>query len=76
MKEPLEFIGTFAGDVLKAKGENDEDEGKAVAVSPDTRFLKFDEEIGRGSFKTVYRGLDTVAGVAVAWCELQVSHLF
>jgi WNK lysine deficient protein kinase len=59
--------------VLKAKGENDEDEGKAVAVSPDTRFLKFDEEIGRGSFKTVYRGLDTVAGVAVAWCELQVS---
>lgn len=60
--------------MLKAKGENDEDEGKAVAVSPDTRFLKFDEEIGRGSFKTVYRGLDTVAGVAVAWCELQVSR--
>ncbi|XP_059489439.1 serine/threonine-protein kinase WNK3-like isoform X2 [Neocloeon triangulifer] len=60
---------------IKAKGENDEDEGKAVAVSPDTRFLKFDEEIGRGSFKTVYRGLDTVAGVAVAWCELQEKKL-
>lgn len=36
------------------------------------RFLKFEEEIGRGSFKTVYRGLDTETGVAVAWCELQV----
>lgn len=36
------------------------------------RYLKFDEEIGRGSFKTVYRGLDTETGVSVAWCELQV----
>lgn len=39
--------------------------------SPDDRFLKF-EEIGRGSFKTVYKGLDTHQGVDVAWCELQV----
>ena len=45
---------------------------KAVAHSPDNRFLKFDKEIGRGSFKTVYKGLDTELGVAVAWCELQV----
>ncbi|MCP9265545.1 Serine/threonine-protein kinase WNK1 [Dirofilaria immitis] len=37
--------------------------------------LKFDEELGRGSFKTVYRGLDTETGVAVAWCELQESKL-
>ena len=40
--------------------------------SLDGRFLKFPEEIGRGSFKTVYRGLDANTGVAVAWCELQV----
>lgn len=43
--------------------------------SSDGRFLKFDEELGRGSFKTVYRGLDTETGVAVAWCELQESKL-
>lgn len=50
-----------------------EAEEKAVSVSPDGRFLKFDIEVGRGSFKTVYKGLDTETGVAVAWCELQVS---
>ncbi|GFR33378.1 uncharacterized protein TNCT_406071 [Trichonephila clavata] len=55
--------------------ERDEAE-KAQATSPDGRFLKFEEEIGRGSFKTVYKGLDTLTGVAVAWCELQVSHFF
>jgi hypothetical protein len=52
--------------------KDDENDEKAVATSPDGRFLKFDVEIGRGSFKTVYKGLDTETGVAVAWCELQV----
>lgn len=50
-----------------------EAEEKAVGVSPEGRFLKFDIEVGRGSFKTVYKGLDTETGVAVAWCELQVG---
>lgn len=64
---------------VTSKGENREKTGgleadeKAVGVSPDGRFLKFDIEVGRGSFKTVYKGLDTETGVAVAWCELQVS---
>lgn len=47
-------------------------ETKAVGMSTDGRFLKFDIEIGRGSFKTVYKGLDTETTVEVAWCELQV----
>lgn len=50
----------------------EEAEIKAVGTSPDGRFLKFDIEIGRGSFKTVYKGLDTETTVEVAWCELQV----
>lgn len=52
--------------------EDDEDDLKAVATSLDGRFLKFDIELGRGSFKTVYKGLDTETWVEVAWCELQV----
>jgi len=58
-----------------APKEVPEDEGKAIGESPDSRFLKFDIELGRGSFKTVYKGLDTDTGVAVAWCELQVSGI-
>lgn len=58
------------------RGDNGSDEEvKARDQSPDGRFLKF-EEIGRGSFKTVYKGLDTTTGVNLAWCELQVSFLF
>lgn len=56
-------------DLSEKKNEVEE---KAVAQSENGRFFKFDIEIGRGSFKTVYKGLDTDTGVAVAWCELQV----
>uniref|UniRef100_A0A8D1TL67 non-specific serine/threonine protein kinase n=1 Tax=Sus scrofa TaxID=9823 RepID=A0A8D1TL67_PIG len=55
--------------------EKEDMETQAVATSPDGRYLKFDIEIGRGSFKTVYRGLDTDTTVEVAWCELQTRKL-
>lgn len=57
----------------KVQEDIEEAETKAVGTSPDGRFLKFDIEIGRGSFKTVYKGLDTETTVEVAWCELQVG---
>uniref|UniRef100_A0A8D0G9A5 non-specific serine/threonine protein kinase n=1 Tax=Sphenodon punctatus TaxID=8508 RepID=A0A8D0G9A5_SPHPU len=55
--------------------DDEEDDMKAVSTSPDGRFLKFDIELGRGSFKTVYKGLDTETWVEVAWCELQDRKL-
>ncbi|XP_054694116.1 serine/threonine-protein kinase WNK2 isoform X3 [Grus americana] len=66
-----------ARDQSKAKKEEPEEEAdmKAVATSLDGRFLKFDIELGRGSFKTVYKGLDTETWVEVAWCELQDRKL-
>ncbi|KAM4038791.1 serine/threonine-protein kinase WNK1 isoform 4-T4 [Anomaloglossus baeobatrachus] len=59
----------------RSQDDNEELETKAVGFSPDGRFLKFDIEIGRGSFKTVYKGLDTETTVEVAWCELQDRKL-
>ncbi|CAH6784391.1 Wnk3 [Phodopus roborovskii] len=65
-------------DCFKEKSEKEmeeEAEMKAVATSPSGRFLKFDIELGRGAFKTVYKGLDTETWVEVAWCELQDRKL-
>ncbi|XP_067825006.1 serine/threonine-protein kinase WNK4 isoform X2 [Heptranchias perlo] len=59
----------------KMEPEENEVEMKAVDTSPDGRFLKFNIELGRGSFKTVYKGLDTEITVEVAWCELQTRKL-
>ncbi|XP_066499461.1 serine/threonine-protein kinase WNK2-like isoform X4 [Hoplias malabaricus] len=65
------------GSATKSASEENEEEAemKAVATSPSGRFLKFDIELGRGSFKTVYKGLDTETWVEVAWCELQDRKL-
>lgn len=60
----------------KKQRDQDESEDEPVCVSPCGRFFKYNKEVGRGSFKTVYRGLDTQTGVAVAWCELLVSIIF
>uniref|UniRef100_A0A674DF46 Protein kinase domain-containing protein n=1 Tax=Salmo trutta TaxID=8032 RepID=A0A674DF46_SALTR len=58
----------------KVQDDIEEVETKAIGTSLDGRFLKFDIEIGRGSFKTVYKGLDTETTVEVAWCELQTER--
>lgn len=54
----------------KQKEKKEIDEDDAVQISPCGRYFKYAQEIGCGSFKTVFRGLDTQTGVAVAWCEL------
>ena len=41
-------------------------------VSPDNRFIRYASEVGRGSFKTVYKALDSSNGIKVAWSELNV----
>ncbi|CAK6443064.1 unnamed protein product [Pipistrellus nathusii] len=71
--------GSSAKDSQEERSQQQDDieelETKAVGMSNDGRFLKFDIEIGRGSFKTVYKGLDTETTVEVAWCELQDRKL-
>ncbi|KAF5902063.1 serine/threonine-protein kinase WNK3-like, partial [Clarias magur] len=74
-------LGKGVASVSRLKGkereseQEEEAEMKAVATSPGGRFLKFDIELGRGAFKTVYKGLDTETWVEVAWCELQDGKL-
>jgi len=62
-------------DTSDSEDEKEEldDEEIEIQHSPNGRFLKFNVEIGVGSFKTVFKGLDTETGVHVAWCELKVS---
>ncbi|XP_036739142.2 serine/threonine-protein kinase WNK4 isoform X2 [Manis pentadactyla] len=74
-REPPRTPEAAARDRRREQEEKEDTETQAVATSPDGRYLKFDIEIGRGSFKTVYRGLDTDTTVEVAWCELQTRKL-
>jgi hypothetical protein len=76
--------GQRSNSIFSNENQNDSDkqqpdfaeDEKPIDESPDKRFLKYATEIGHGSFKTVYKGLDTESGVPVAWCELHVSCFY
>ena len=54
------------------KEDGDENDGvdNIEDQALEERYIKCDDEICRGSFKTVFKGLDRKTGAAVAWCQL------
>merc|ERR1719204_2826608 len=50
--------------------DDEQEDDKVLETSPNGNYYKVNKEIGRGSFKAVYRGMDANNGVSVAWCEL------
>lgn len=70
------FAWAFLFDITNKAGASPKvDEEKEIEKSPDKRFIKYDKEVGRGSFKTVYKSLDSSTGSTVAWLELQPHKL-
>ena len=46
-----------------------------IEESPTGRFKRFVEELGKGAYKTVYRGVDHDTGREVAWSIISLSRL-
>lgn len=55
-----------------SKSEKQEKKGGVLEISPDGRFIRYDEVLGRGAFKTVYRGFDQENGTEVAWYQISL----
>ncbi|KAK9050077.1 hypothetical protein SSX86_001456 [Deinandra increscens subsp. villosa] len=41
-----------------------------VERCPNNRYIRYNELLGRGAFKTVYKGFDEVEGIEVAWNQV------
>lgn len=46
-----------------------------VEVSPKGRFKRFVEELGRGAYKIVYKGVDNETGREIAWNVINLNRL-
>ncbi|KAH1085547.1 hypothetical protein AAZX31_07G052000 [Glycine max] len=46
-----------------------------VEKDPTGRYIRNNEILGRGAFKTVYRGFDEVDGIEVAWNQVKIDGL-
>ncbi|KAK7275396.1 hypothetical protein RIF29_16512 [Crotalaria pallida] len=56
-------------------GDSPDFEEDFVEKDPTGRYLRYTEILGRGAFKTVYRGFDEVDGIEVAWSQVRVDGL-
>ncbi|XP_019052901.1 PREDICTED: serine/threonine-protein kinase WNK8-like [Nelumbo nucifera] len=46
-----------------------------VEKDPSGRYVRYDEVLGRGAFKTVYKAFDETDGVEVAWCQMKIDDV-
>lgn len=56
-------------------GKSDCDDGGVVEKDPTGKYLRYDEVLGRGAFKTVYKAFDEVEGIEVAWCQVSIEDV-
>nr|KYP71961.1 putative serine/threonine-protein kinase WNK4 [Cajanus cajan] len=47
-----------------------------VEKDPTGRYLRYNEILGKGAFKIVYKGFDEVDGIEVAWNQVRIDELY
>ncbi|KAK8611954.1 hypothetical protein V6N13_131988 [Hibiscus sabdariffa] len=65
-------LGMSANDGLHYTSET---EPSFVERDPTGRYIRFDEVLGKGAFKTVYRAFDEVDGIEVAWNQVRIDDV-
>ncbi|KAI3727789.1 hypothetical protein L6452_16409 [Arctium lappa] len=57
----------------KPKQKPELEDTDIVEVCPNNRYVRYNEVLGRGAFKTVYKGFDEVEGIEVAWNQVTLD---
>ena len=55
--------------------QTDEDKYSIVEVSPKGRFKRFNDMLGSGAYKEVFRGIDEDTGREIAWNVIKINKL-
>ncbi|KAE8055076.1 hypothetical protein FH972_011941 [Carpinus fangiana] len=55
--------------------ESEAEDGDGVEKDPTGRYVRYDEVLGRGAFKTVYKAFDEVDGIEVAWNQVDIEDV-
>ncbi|KAF5794402.1 putative protein kinase WNK-NRBP family [Helianthus annuus] len=53
--------------------ESVDDDPDVVERCPKSRYIQYNELLGRGAWKTIYKGFDEVEGIEVAWSQVMLD---
>ncbi|KAI3988447.1 hypothetical protein MKX01_026261 [Papaver californicum] len=56
-------------------GVEDPPDPDVIEIDPTGRYTRYREVLGRGAFKTVYKGFDEVDGIEVAWNQAKIDEV-
>ncbi|KAK4262940.1 hypothetical protein QN277_028430 [Acacia crassicarpa] len=56
-------------------GKFENDDADVVEKNPTGRYIRYDDVLGRGAFKTVYKAFDEDDGMEVAWSKEDIMHV-
>ncbi|KAK4844798.1 hypothetical protein QYF36_024552 [Acer negundo] len=56
-------------------GTSEVEDGEFVEKDPSGRYCRYDEILGKGAFKTVYKAFDEVNGIEVAWNQVNIEDV-
>ncbi|XP_076956067.1 putative serine/threonine-protein kinase WNK10 [Bidens hawaiensis] len=66
--------GTDAAEVASELGSSVPlDDPDVVETCPNNHYVRYDELLGRGAFKTVYKAFDEIKGIEVAWNKIMLD---
>ncbi|CAD8078749.1 unnamed protein product [Paramecium primaurelia] len=68
-------INQNMNDDTSLSSDDEEQTSKIIENDPTGRFSKYNEEIGKGAYKSVYRGYDNESGCEVAWNVFQLMNV-
>ncbi|KAL5207638.1 hypothetical protein ABZP36_032073 [Zizania latifolia] len=61
---------------MEVFGDRDEVvDAEYAEVDPTRRYIRYNEVLGRGAVKTVYKAFDEVDGIEVAWSQVQIDEV-
>ncbi|KAL5750104.1 hypothetical protein ACOSP7_024707 [Xanthoceras sorbifolium] len=56
-------------------GKSEVEDGEFAEKDPSGRYCRYDEILGKGAFKTVYKAFDEVDGIEVAWNQVNIEDV-
>ncbi|CAM0944715.1 unnamed protein product [Alopecurus aequalis] len=61
---------------MEVFGDRDEAaDAEYAEVDPTRRYMRYNEVLGRGAFKTVYKAFDEAEGIEVAWNQVNIDEV-